>query len=397
MHKSLKSLLFFLGFSSAAFGVAEYYSVARSVRALGMGGAFYSLSDDEYALFYNPAGLSLYRAGSQFLPVNMVAGMSTNGSSEINTLTNATKGTKDVSVVVSRLTEIQGKPLGVNAGMLPCYVGHGFGIGVLLADTKANLALLGKELDSYLDLTAISDSGIVVGTAGSLFSKNLHFGLNSKFLVRAGGRKSFDIADVAAKSSINVSASSLGGIGAGVDFDAGMIYSLPKPLVGSFQGFSLTLSNLLATRFSLISFEGGLPPGLVRTASLGAYVVFQGGSVFRDISLRLEAAELPLGGEQDIDLGARGGNFFKHVNMGMELPTWGWLFFRGGIHQGWPTAGIGFALPVMRVDFAYYREELSTGIDRLPNDRFALRLAFGYIGSPKTSFSSNSRRSSSVF
>ena len=48
-----------------AFALNEYYSISRSVRALGMGGAFYGLSDDQHALFYNPAGLSVYQGGSQ--------------------------------------------------------------------------------------------------------------------------------------------------------------------------------------------------------------------------------------------------------------------------------------------------------------------------------------------
>ena len=37
---------------------SEYPVLFRGVRPLGMGGAFLALSDDENALFYNPAGLN---------------------------------------------------------------------------------------------------------------------------------------------------------------------------------------------------------------------------------------------------------------------------------------------------------------------------------------------------
>ncbi|MDP2752998.1 MAG: hypothetical protein Q8P40_01195, partial [Nitrospirota bacterium] len=43
------------GYSAMA---KEYPSLYRGIRPLGMGGAFTAVSDDENALFYNPAGLS---------------------------------------------------------------------------------------------------------------------------------------------------------------------------------------------------------------------------------------------------------------------------------------------------------------------------------------------------
>ena len=57
-----------------AFALKEYFSISRSIRALGMGNAYCGLSDDEGALFYNPAGLSLYRGEWQFNFPIMVQG-----------------------------------------------------------------------------------------------------------------------------------------------------------------------------------------------------------------------------------------------------------------------------------------------------------------------------------
>ena len=36
----------------------EYPRIMTSVRAMGMGNAFFGVSDDKYAAFYNPAGLA---------------------------------------------------------------------------------------------------------------------------------------------------------------------------------------------------------------------------------------------------------------------------------------------------------------------------------------------------
>ena len=59
------TLLICLSFVVPTFAMREFYGISRSIRALGMGGAFYGRSDDEYALFYNPAGVSLYQGKTQ--------------------------------------------------------------------------------------------------------------------------------------------------------------------------------------------------------------------------------------------------------------------------------------------------------------------------------------------
>ena len=41
----------------------EYNMIYRGARPMGMGGAFTGVSDDENALFYNPAGLNRIKPG----------------------------------------------------------------------------------------------------------------------------------------------------------------------------------------------------------------------------------------------------------------------------------------------------------------------------------------------
>jgi hypothetical protein len=54
--KKLFLLLFVL--LSLNLFAEEYPYIMKSTRALGMGNSYYTLSNDQYALFYNPAGLA---------------------------------------------------------------------------------------------------------------------------------------------------------------------------------------------------------------------------------------------------------------------------------------------------------------------------------------------------
>ena len=126
----------------------EYYSLSRSVRALGMGNAFYSLSDDEGALFYNPAGLSLYRGGWQVMPLNVQGQISSDGFSAISTLIDSFRNTSDVSQIVTSVSSLQGNPVYAGGAVFPYFLKNGFAVGVLVADVKADFALLGAGVAS---------------------------------------------------------------------------------------------------------------------------------------------------------------------------------------------------------------------------------------------------------
>lgn len=372
-----KLLLLFVFISVAGYSVQEFYSLSRSIRSMGMGGAFYGLSNDEYALFYNPAGLSLYNGESEgMLRVNTQ--LSPRTLSALNTLTKS--GNKSVSSIVDSLISYQGAPLYGQAGLLPYYLRKHFAIGLLLADTKFNFAILGKEIDTYVDVTAISDSGLVIGYARDLIDPNFHIGLNSKLLFRAGGKKAFTALDIAQNQNFNLNPKDIGGAGGGIDFDLGATYDFPAFPWGLQNRASLVFSNLIASDFS-ISRTGGKPPGLPRMMTLAYYSVLPGWKFIDNFHLLVDFAEFNLGGEADRDYGQRVGSFFKHINLGVEMPM-RWFSLRAGLHQGYWTAGLGVNAKFFRLDFATYGEELAGGPGRLQSRRFALSLAFGAGSAP---------------
>ena len=182
-----KTLLLLVLLCSPVFAMKEYYSISKSIRALGMGGAFYGLSDDEYALFYNPAGLAEYRGKWELGLLNVNADIGSALPSALSTITGI-KGGGSVSDIVSKLQQFQGVPLYGNAGVaLPFFHMKNFAIGLLLADAKLDMAVLGANLSMSLDVTAISDTGLVVGYGRHILD-NLAVGMNAKYhLLRAGG------------------------------------------------------------------------------------------------------------------------------------------------------------------------------------------------------------------
>lgn len=381
MKKLLLSLL--LLSSYPAFAVKEFYQIKRSVRAMGMGGAFYGLSDDEGALQYNPAGLSRIRSGGRFTLLGVKADLTPSIFDALNTISSG--GGKDVQTIAETLVQYQGKPVFGGLGLdFLGYVGKNFGIGLMLNDTKVNFAILGKDLDTNLEATVISDSGLFAGYSHSFLEDKLHVGLSLKALLRGGGRKAFTLLEIAQGNSFQIDPSKIGGTGFGIDADLGATYQLPLEQMGPLlqSHVSLVFNNLIASKFNLVTINGTAPPGLVRTVTVGGHAIFAGWGPFDNFHALIDFAEFSLGGETNIDLGDRGGSFWKHVNLGVEAPMNGWFSPRLGIHQGYLTAGFGVNARVAQIDFATYVEELGRGVGRLGTRRFTLRLALGWGGAP---------------
>ncbi len=125
-----KILLVLILIASTGYAVPEYYSISKSVRALGMGGAFYGLSDDEYALFYNPAGLNLYRGEGRLMLISPNVTLSPDVLTAINAI-QAAKGQK-VDGIANTLSQFQGETLYAGAGAtLPYYLRKNFAIAFL--------------------------------------------------------------------------------------------------------------------------------------------------------------------------------------------------------------------------------------------------------------------------
>lgn len=371
----MKKLILFIGLVwvvTPSLGLREFYSLTKSIRSLGMGGAFYGLSDDEYALFYNPAGLALYRGNTQVM-LGITAVSATNTLSAINKVSSLKNST--ASTILDTLNEFQGRPIYAEAGiMLPYFLHKNFAAGLLVADTKVQMAILGKDFDTSIDVTAISDSGLFLGYGTHLWD-GLNVGATLKGVFRAGGKKAFSILDIAQGTNFNLDPQSLGGAGAGIDFDLGGTYEFTGIPYTLTNHVSLVFSNMLASELNIA--KTGTPPGLQRMVSLGFHSVLPGYGLIDNVHLLFDLAEIGIGGQSDPDYGARGMAVWKHINFGAEVPISGWFMLRAGVHQGYFTAGLGISSPVVKLDFTTYEEDLGYNVNRISSRRWALRLAIG--------------------
>ena len=379
--KRLALVLAFSLFCASGYAVQEFYSLTRSIRALGMGGAFYGLSDDQYALFYNPAGLDLYRRDPEWMITVPVVG-NTQISSSLPGAIGTFSGLKNTNLdsIVGDLQQYAGNPIyGEINPLFTYYVRRHFAIGLLAADTKMDVTVQGRDLETNVDATVLSDSGLFVGFADEL-APRLHVGATAKVVGRVGGTRDFSIVDFEQGTNLSFDPTQYGGWGVGFDVDLGAIYDLPSEYsIGNITRVGLTLNNLLASDLSIVH-EGQQPPTLPRMLTLSAMTVFPGYGVIDNVNVLLDFAEFGLGGESDPDLGAREGSFWKHVDLGVELPM-NWFALRLGIHQGDYTAGFGINAGAMAIDFATYAEELDSGVGRLTSRRYAAQIRLG-LGAP---------------
>lgn len=220
----------------------------------------------------------------------------------------------------------------------------------------------------------------MVGYAQEVGVPDLHVGANLKGIYRFGGRKAFSLQEYVNSSQINFDAKDVGGSGIGVDLDLGATYEIKTLPFGAVSRASLVLSNLLGSQFGISKKYAGAP-GLVRTLNLGWMTSFPGTDFIDNVHVLFDISDIPLGGEDDKDLGARtSGSFLKKTHLGVEVPM-GRVSVRAGLNQGYLSAGMGFNLWALKLDFATYAEDTGDN-SRQPSRRFTVTAALGWGAPP---------------
>lgn len=122
-----------LGMASAA-RADNIHEVYRGTRALGFGGAFAAVADDEQAIFYNPAGLAgVKQLGLQFASIDLEASVGNllSLSSDLNSLQNLSGST---------INSFIGKNVYGRAQFVPSIVMPNFGFALLSDGQVAMIA-----------------------------------------------------------------------------------------------------------------------------------------------------------------------------------------------------------------------------------------------------------------
>ena len=150
-------LILFIIFWTQLFAQEVNY-LGRSPRALLMGDAYTAIADDEFTLFYNPAGLGK-NTGVSFTFLDPTLGI-TDVLSELNRFSNFPSGATAAPAIASRLMDL---PIYLQAGIFPNLKMGPFGF-TLFANNKSSFVLR-NSTNPELDINYNYDRGFIVGFA----------------------------------------------------------------------------------------------------------------------------------------------------------------------------------------------------------------------------------------
>jgi hypothetical protein len=362
--KKILLTLFISLLVTTALSAEEYNRMYRGYRPMGMGGAFTAVSDDENAVFYNPAGLNRIKPGEGKIAVlNPQLVLNTSAMNVISKI----KG-KMTENPIDTLTPYIGQNMNATfVPSMPYWTRHNFELALLLPSLN-NSTTLRRNIAVQALENAVIDSGLMVGFAHGFLQDRLSIGADVKFLVRGAAFVPFDAVQLYTKKAIAFK--DVGGYGFGVDGDIGALYTFNKigavvPSVG------LTINNIGATKFPTHfgSNKMAVPEKFRLQRSVGLGSKFEMPSAWH-FSKWIVAF--------DINNIGQSGSMFKKVHLGTEAWLFNFFGLRGGINQGYFTFGLSLAVPVVQIDFFTYGEELGQSAGTKGDRRVGVQLTFGW-------------------
>ena len=351
----------------------ELPSVMRSVEALGMGNAYYGLSNSKYASFYNPAGLKyVERRTVDIIPLTLGWNdtIMDNGSKAWDIYRDNEDNLDDPQVISDLIDVLMGKYVNIGPiNFFPAYTKKNFTLGIF-SSSEINI-LAYNEVMPEMAIRVKSDNGAALSYAMQFLENDaLSFGFTVKGLYRVNFTKSYNAVELAAIFDDNSQAHkdfkdeiSNEGKGWALLGSVGVMYELPvleffKPRVGaSFNDFGY-------------KDFGSLVEDIDPTLNL-SFAVSPEFSTFIKTDVVIDLNDVFMSaGEDD--------SFTKRINIGLQVAFWDRLYLRTGLHQGYPTFGAGFDAKFVRMNYAFYSEELGSYAGQYKDSRHAIEFTIGF-------------------
>jgi hypothetical protein len=354
----LLTVLLAVFLSSHAFAEA-YPNFYRGIRPLGMGNAFTAISDDENALFYNPAGLAEISAFTMGLinPIMEVSKSSIdlyNDSEDIDT--------DDSGQVAELLREYIGEHQHARVSLFP-YVGFN------VAQCGVMIGYLGQAtLDAEVrnpawpeaDTSYIADHGPLVGVGGRIPASKIRIGAAVKYINRESLDQTYTATDIADDDFEDQFEDDLEN-GSDIALDLGALYTLP------FDWPVETHIGLTVQNFPEMDFGDAQDQqtqtniGLALEKSFGKYRIL-GAMDYRDLTHAI-------GKDDDIP---------KRLHMGLEFQLPKILSVRAGLNQGYLSYGLTLDFWIIKLDLASYSEEIGAHAGQREDRRYVGQLTIGW-------------------
>jgi hypothetical protein len=346
------------------FEDAIFPEVITSARALAMGNAYISKTDDAWSAFYNPAGLgTIRRASFQLFNVHAetnkgytdaaFGGQNDNGYRE-----NTTNG-YDAEEQRKLLLEARDTIFHNRVNFFPNFTTRFFSMGYMYSNqTKATMA---NGDDALFEYSYRKDSGPVGAFNASLFGGVLKIGVSGIYLTRRQAEVEYD-KDV----EFNLIP---GETRTGKMFliTAGSKLTIP---ISGLPTLSAVIRNTSNDRFHDDAGGERQPDKIQQTVDLGFSITPLVGKVSRmHFEVNLKDAKRKY---EDIDASRR-------LAVGLEFDVKRIFFLRFGYGDGWGSGGIALRLKHFKMDLTTYAVDTTSNEFRGEEDRrYAISLSAGF-------------------
>ena len=342
----------------------EYPRMMTSVRAMGMGNAFFGVSDDKYAAFYNPAGLAMNKSLWSLDLVPLSIGVNN------NMISNGTdiggmflQGGLNTDTIIKTLDGMIGQYNNISPiTFFPAITYKNWSFGIFL-NSYADILTYNRVMPTAA-AKIHADAGAVFTYAHSfLEDKSLHFGFSLMGFYRMAYTASYTAVDIASINTNSLVSGLLESTGWGVLASVGVIYELPW------------LRKELNPRVSLSFNDFGyqqMAAGVDKVEpTLNLSLAISPNWNFISSNIVIDFNDL-------LFMNGSDNSFGKRVNIGAEVGFWNRIFLRTGLHQGYWTAGAGLNLWLLRINYAYYTEELGAYAGQYADQRHVIEVVLGW-------------------
>lgn len=314
----------------------ELFEPHISARAMGLGGAYSALVEDDESLWYNPAGLAK-NSGFYWTIADPHAGVSNaNALTSLSDLQSAT-------TFQSTLDGLYGEPIWIGLGgktsfQMPFFAASYF------YDVDTSI-IVDNPVSPTLTTNFVTDQGYALGTGWSV-GGILQMGFAAKYITRTGLRKDWGTQTIADISSGNSTPSVIfdtiaDTTGTGYALDYGMNITFPSPIQPT---LSFVWKNMGNTKFR-VDQGATAPPTEMQNMTLGGALLVD--LFFVHVAPTVEFRHID---DTDIQLG-------KKLHLGLEVGV-PFMDFRVGLYQGYYTLGFGLDLGILKIDAATWGTEL---------------------------------------
>jgi hypothetical protein len=351
-------VFFLLGSVASAKRLPTIYT---GVRALGMGGAFTAVANDENALFYNPAGISKIKTFELGL-LNPVIEVS-KGSLDLYSDA-ADSDLSDTGEITDLLRDYVGETQHLRFSLTP-HMGLNFGGNAAALISGLGSATLDAEIRNpvypEVHTDVIVDYGLVGGIGVNILPiPGLRVGVAGKMITRSSLSEVYTAADLASDTFEDDFEDDMED-GAGISADIGVIYTIQN---NPFFDFDI---GLVAQNVPSMDMEDAedIDTQYNLGFAIGKEILgfsFIGAFDWMDFTNNI--------GDDD-DLGKR-----LHAGLEVQLPIL--LAARVGVNQGYFTAGATVDFWVLKLDVATYGEEVGVGAGQKEDRRYVAQLTLGW-------------------